>query len=172
MMERLRRGARSSHRPGPARELLTRRLRDGAAVVLPLALLVVGLTGGSALGAQSSRHAGPVVQASSPAPRISSLTTENMTDPLGIDASQPLLGWVITSAARGVSQSKYEIRVAKDENNLVSGQDLAWDSRIVDSGQSFDVPYGGPALASRTRYYWQVRVWDNYGNSSGWSKPA
>lgn len=171
-MERLRRGAPSSHRSGPARELLTRRLRDGAAVVLPLALLVVGLTGASALGAQSSRHAGPVARASSPAPRVSSLTTENMTDPLGIEASQPLLGWVITSAARGVSQSKYEIRVAKDENNLVSGQDLVWDSHIVDSGQSFGVSYGGPALTSRARYYWQVRVWDNYGNASAWSKPA
>jgi alpha-L-rhamnosidase len=172
MMERLCRGAASSHRSGPARELLTRRLRVGAAVVLPLALLVVGLSGASALGAQSSQQAGSVVQASLATPRVSSLTTENMTDPLGIDASQPLLGWVITSAARGVSQSKYEIRVAKDENSLVSGQDLVWDSYIVDSGRSFDVPYGGPALASRTHYYWQVRVWDNYGNSSDWSRPA
>ena len=168
MMERLRRWAPSPHRSGPARGRLTRRLRDGAAVVLPLALLAVGLTGASALGAQSSQHADSVVQASSPTPRVSSLTTENMTDPLGIDTSQPLLGWVTTSAARGISQSKYEIRVAKDE----SGQELVWDSHIVDSGQSFDVPYGGPALTSRTRYYWQVRVWDNYGNASNWSKPA
>lgn len=34
------------------------------------------------------------------------------------------------------------------------------------------MPYGGPALASRTRYYWQVQVWDNNGNGTGWSKPA
>jgi hypothetical protein len=38
--------------------------------------------------------------------------------------------------------------------------------------ESFGVPYGGPALASRTRYYWQVRVWDNYGRVSPWSQPA
>lgn len=134
MMERLRRKAPSSHRSGPARKLLTRRLRVGAAAVLPLALLAVGLTGASALGAQSSPQADSLAQASSPAPSVSSLTTENMTDPLGIDASQPLLGWVITSAARGVSQGNYEIRVAMDENNLVSGQNLVWDSHIVDSG--------------------------------------
>jgi Bacterial alpha-L-rhamnosidase 6 hairpin glycosidase domain/Alpha-L-rhamnosidase N-terminal domain/Bacterial alpha-L-rhamnosidase concanavalin-like domain/Bacterial alpha-L-rhamnosidase C-terminal domain/3-keto-disaccharide hydrolase len=175
MRERLRRRAPSSHRSGPTIELLTRRLRVGVAGVLPVTLVVLTLTGasvGTASGAHSSRQLDPVAQASSPAPLVGSLTTEHMTDPLGIGASHPLLGWVITSAARGVSQSKYEIRVAENENGLVSGQDLVWDSKIVDSGQSFDVPYGGPALAPEARYYWQVRVWDNYGNVSPWSTPA
>ena len=172
MMESLRRRAPSSHRSGPASTLVTRRLRIGIAAVLPLALLVLALTGASAPGAQSSQHAGSATQASSPAPVVGSLTTEDLTNPLGIDSSQPLLGWVITSAARGVSQSKYEIRVAQNENSLVSGHSLLWDSRVVNSGQSFDVPYGGPALTSRTRYYWQVRVWDNYGGASAWSQPA
>jgi alpha-L-rhamnosidase len=160
MRERLRRRAHSSHRSGRATGLLTRRLRVAAAGVLPLTLLVLTLT------------AGPAAQASSPVPLVGSLTTGNMTDPLGIDTSQPQLGWITTSAARGVSQSKYQIRVARDENSLVSDHNLVWDSQIVDSGQSFDVSYGGPALASRTRYYWQVRVWDNHGSASGWSKPA
>ena len=201
MTERLRRRAPSSHRSGPTSKLrssptselwsgptskltsklLRRRLRVGAAGVLPLTLLALTFTGASALGAQSSRQASQAhassahassAQASSAAPQVGSLTTQHMTDPLGIDTGQPLLGWVITSAARGVSQSKYEIRVAQDENNLVSGQNLVWDSQAVNSGQSFDVQYGGPALASRTRYYWQVRVWDNNGNVSAWSEPA
>ena len=171
-MERPRRRAPSPHRSGPVSRLVTRWLRPGAAVVLPLALLVLALTGASAHGAQSSPPAAPAAPASSSAPVVSSLTTEDMTNPLGIDSSQPLLGWVITSAARGVSQGKYQIRVARSENNLVSGHDLLWDSQVVDSGQSFDVPYAGPALTSRTRYYWRVRVWDNYGNASAWSKPA
>ena len=162
-MESLRRRVPSSHRSGPASKLVTRRLRVGTAAVLPLALLVLALTGASAASAQSSPQAGSAAQANLPALAVSSLTTEDMTNPLGIDSSQPLLGWVITSAARKVSQSKYEIRVAQNQNNLVSGQNLLWDSQVVNSGQSFDVPYGGPALTSRTRYYWQVRVWDNYG---------
>jgi alpha-L-rhamnosidase len=170
MMERLRRRAPSSHRTGPTIDPLARRLRVGAAGVLSLALAVLTLTGAATAGAQSSRQA---AQASSAAaPVVSSLTTEHMTDPLGIDASQPLLGWVITSAARGVSQSRYEIRVAQDENSLVSGRNLGWDSGTAVSQQSFDVPYGGPALAPQTRYYWQVRVWDNYGVVSPWSQPA
>jgi alpha-L-rhamnosidase len=161
MRDRLRRGA-PSYRSG----------RAIVAGVVPLTLLVLTFTGAPALGAQPSRQAGLVAQASSPTPLVSSLTTENMTDPLGIDASHPLLGWVITSAARGVVQGKYQIRVARDRNSLASGRDLVWDSGIVDSAQSFDVPYDGPALASQTRYYWQVRVWDNYGSASGWSEPA
>ncbi|HZC27917.1 MAG TPA: family 78 glycoside hydrolase catalytic domain [Actinopolymorphaceae bacterium] len=40
----------------------------------------------------------------------------------------------------------------------------------MSSAQSFDVPYGGPALAQQSRYYWQVRVWDNHGTVSPWSQ--
>ena len=111
-------------------------------------------------------------QASAPAPAVGSLTTEHMTDPLGIDTGSPQLGWIITSAARGVSQSRYQIRVADDASDLKSGRKLVWDSGPVNSAQSFDVAYAGPALASQTRYSWQVRVWDNNGNASDWSKPA
>jgi alpha-L-rhamnosidase len=138
------------------KEKTGRRLRAAVAVVLPLALVVMGLTAASAPGAQSPQAA----------PVVGSLTTQDMTNPLGIDSSRPLLGWVITSAARGLLQSKYEVRLATNEHNLL------WDSGVVNSAQSFDVPYGGPALSSRTRYYWQVRVWDNHGNASGWSKTA
>jgi alpha-L-rhamnosidase len=162
MMEWLRRRAPSSHRSSPASKL-TRRLRVGTAVVLPLSLLVLALTGASAPGAQSSTAQAPVV---------GSLTTEDVTNPLGIDSAQPDLGWVITSAARGVSQSDYQIRVAENESDLASGQHLVWDSGVVKSGQSYNVAYSGPALTSRTRYYWQVRVWDNYGSASAWSAPA
>ena len=117
MRERLRRRKPSSHRSAPTSGPLTRRLRAAAAVVLPLTLALLGLTftGASALGAQPAQSAKPAV---------TELTTNSVTDPLGIDSSQPLLGWVITSAARGVSQGKYEIRVATNEINLVSGQHL------------------------------------------------
>ncbi|NIN72410.1 MAG: hypothetical protein GTO46_10940, partial [Gemmatimonadetes bacterium] len=42
----------------------------------------------------------------------------------------------------------------------------------VDSDRSIHVVYEGPALASGTRYYWQVRVWDGDGAVSDWSAPA
>src|SRR5207244_1217534 len=115
----------------------------------------------------------PAAGAANPPPLVvGSLTTQHMTRPLGVDTSRPLLGWVITSTARGVSQSKYEIRVATEKSSLENGQDLVWDSGPVNSAQSFDVPYAGPALASQTEYYWDVRVWDNHGTVSPWSQPA
>ncbi|HEY4018407.1 MAG TPA: family 78 glycoside hydrolase catalytic domain, partial [Pseudonocardiaceae bacterium] len=132
------------------------RLRAGIAVVLALALFVLLPTPPAAIAEPAGLQVG-------------SLTTEHLTDPLGIDAGHPLLGWVITANGRGVSQSGYEIRVAKDADSLRSGQGLVWDSGVVRSAQSFDVQYGGPALASQTRYHWQVRVWDEHGQASPWS---
>jgi alpha-L-rhamnosidase len=169
MMTRQRRRASSPRRAGPPGNPRRRRLRAAAAGVLALALGVLTLTGATTASALPSRQAalpGPAT------PVAGSLTTDHSTDPLGIDDGHPLLGWVITSAARGVSQSQYEIRVAHDENDLGSGRDLAWDSGTVNSAQSFDVAYGGKALASQTRYYWQVRVRDNDGRLSPWSQPA
>ena len=169
MMARQRRRAPSSHRAGSPGNPRRRRLRVAAASVLSLALGVLTLTGAATASALPSRQAalpGPVT------PAVGSLTTDHSTDPLGIDDSHPLLGWVITSAARGVSQSQYEVRVADDEGGLASGRGLVWDSGAVGSAQSFDVSYGGPALASQTRYYWQVRVRDNDGRLSPWSQPA
>jgi alpha-L-rhamnosidase len=100
-----------------------------------------------------------------------SLTAEHLTDPLGIDTGHPQLGWVITSSGRGVVQTAYQIQVAQSPAALQGGS-LVWDSGKVASARSFDVSYGGPALQSTTRYYWQVRVWDNGGGVSQWSQPA
>jgi alpha-L-rhamnosidase len=138
--------------------------RWSAVAVAAVAILIGWFVGDVSAPAASS--------ADPPPPVVGSLTTEHMTNPLGIDTSHPLLGWVITSAGRGVSQSTYQIRVATDRAGLESGEDLVWDSGPVNSEQSFDVPYGGPALAPRTEYYWHVRVWDNHGNVSPWSQPA
>jgi alpha-L-rhamnosidase len=137
--------------------------------VFSLALGVFTLTGATTASALPS---GPTASPAPATPVAGSLTTDHSADPLGIDDSHPLLGWVITSPARGVSQSQYEIRVARDEISLASGRGLVWDSGAVHSAQSFDVPYAGPALASQARYYWQVRVRDNDGRLSPWSQPA
>ncbi len=131
--------------------------------------MVFTLTGAATANALSSQQA---ASAGSAKPVVGSLTTDQTTNPLGIDDSQPQFGWVITSAARGVSQSSYQLRVAENENDLLDGKELLWDSGTVKSSQSFDVPYGGPAPASQDRYYWQVRVQDNHGTLSAWSTPA
>ncbi len=64
-------------------------------------------------------------------------------------------------------QSAYEVRVGTSE-----GGDDVWSSNKVDSSNQLDVTYGGPDLASQTRYYWQVKVWDGDDQASDWSAPT
>ena len=116
--------------------------------------------------------------ASAPAPAVRSavkvvaLTTEYKTNPLGINAPHPRLSWKLEANGRGVVQSAYQIRVARNERDLRSGSRLVWDTTRVASDQSILRPYEGPALASGQRYVWQVRIADGSGAMSDWSDPA
>jgi alpha-L-rhamnosidase len=103
---------------------------------------------------------------------IGGLKTEYQNDPLGLDAVKPRFSWQLNSRARGAGQSAYEVRVATDADALRSGRSLIWDSGKIDSRQSIFLEYGGPALQSRARYFWQVRVWDEHGSDRGWSRIA
>ncbi|MCW2795586.1 family 78 glycoside hydrolase catalytic domain, partial [Nocardioides sp.] len=108
--------------------------------------------------------------AADPAVTVSHLQANGRVDPLGIPGAAPSLSWVSESTARGVVQSAYEVRVASSEANLESAD--VWSSGKVVSDHQVDVGYGGPALASATRYVWQVRVWDGTDQASAWSEPA
>jgi alpha-L-rhamnosidase len=116
-------------------------------------------------------NAVPSIAAKSDQP-IGGLKTEYQYDPLGVDVANPRFSWQMNSRARGAGQSAYEIRVALDEDALRRAQSLVWDSGKIDSRQSIFVSYGGPGLQSRTRYFWQVRVWDERGLDLGWSRVA
>jgi len=102
---------------------------------------------------------------------VALLRTEYKTNPLGIDATTPRLSWQIRSMERGVIQTAYELQVAASAPALSRGE-LLWTPGKVSSDQSVHVAYAGPALESRGRYHWRVRVWDQHGYASGWSEPA
>jgi alpha-L-rhamnosidase len=97
--------------------------------------------------------------------QVGELRCEYQLNPLGIDARTPRLSWKLSSPTRGVMQSAYEIRVSE---NGKKGNPI-WESGKTISDQSVLVPYAGPALRSRARYSWQVRIWDNTGKASPWS---
>jgi alpha-L-rhamnosidase len=96
---------------------------------------------------------------------VNSQVCEYQTNPLGIDVTHPRLSWKINSDLRNITQSGYEIRVSTDEGM----KKVTYTTGKVKSPQSVFIEYTGPELASRTRYYWQVKVWDNKGNESEWS---
>ena len=88
-------------------------------------------------------------------PQVAALLTNSLADPLGIGGEPPRLSWQLRSDRRGVVQTAYRVRVSSPQLGDV------WDSGKVESRRSVDVPYGGPALRSHTRYTWSVRVWDD-----------
>lgn len=99
---------------------------------------------------------------------VSELTVEHLNNPLSVDASAPRLSWKLRSSLKNTLQTAYEIRVGTDKNGLVAGKGIMWKGTGKTS-QSVLIPYEGPALQSKTRYFWQVRVTDNQGNTSAWS---
>src|SRR5436190_13101208 len=100
---------------------------------------------------------------------VTGLRVEYLIDPLGIDAVHPRLSWRITSGPappeRNTMQAAYEIQVMRSER-------LIWDTGRTPGDSSVFVTYAGPALESRRRYEWRVRVWDAKGRESPWSATA
>jgi alpha-L-rhamnosidase len=95
---------------------------------------------------------------------------EYQSNPLGIDVTTPRFSWQLVSTKNNVLQTAYEIRVGADAASVAKGQKLVWESGKTASAQSLHVPYGGPALKSKQRLFWQVRVTDNQKNTSAWSE--
>ena len=100
------------------------------------------------------------------------LQCEGMQEPMGIDITHPRLSWQLQDSRRGARQAAYEIRVASSSEALAQDHADVWDSGRVDSDQSVNVSYSGPAVESRRRYYWQVRVWDPQGQASTYSQTS
>ncbi len=52
-----------------------------------------------------------------------------------------------------------------------AGTGDVWDSGRVDLTVPW-LDHAGPPLASRTRYHWAVRAWDEQGQPTAWSAPS
>ena len=105
------------------------------------------------------------------------LRCEYLSNPLGLDAPQPRLSWVVensvpTSNARGLRQAAWQVLVASAPERLSGNLGDLWDSGKVVADQSAQVTYAGKTLVSRQDCYWKVMVWDQDGAASAWSPPA
>mgnify|MGYP002639111597 CR=1 FL=1 len=104
--------------------------------------------------------------------RVTSTNCENRINPLGIDVLNPHLGWKLESTFRNKKQSAYQILVSDSEKTLEKNVGNFWNSEKVISAKSIQIEYQGAELKSGIICYWKVRVWDEEGNVSEWSKPA
>jgi alpha-L-rhamnosidase len=100
------------------------------------------------------------------------LRCEFMDNPMGIDAPAPHLSWQSDNRERNWRQSAYRILVSSSPAAARAGKADVWDSGRRESGESIDIAYAGPALASGRRYYWNVHVWDAKGKMSQGAAPA
>src|ERR1700721_834763 len=94
------------------------------------------------------------------------LRCEYLENPLGIDKASPHLSWQSDGPERNWRQVSYEILVASSAELLRAGKADIWASGKITSAESVGIVYRGPALESRRRYYWKVRVWDAEGQVS------
>ncbi len=97
--------------------------------------------------------------------KVENLLTENLINPIGLDATSPRFSWQLRSDKRNIMQTAYEIEVVLDKS-------IVWNSNKITSGQSVHVPYAGNALQSGKKYSWRVKVWGNQGKESEWSDLA
>ena len=90
--------------------------------------------------------------------QIVDLTCNHMKDPIGMD-DRPHFSYRLISDAQGMIQTAYRL-VVSDRNGIV------WDSGRVNSDQQILIPYNGKPLQPKTRYQWQVTVWDQSNDSA------
>jgi alpha-L-rhamnosidase len=98
------------------------------------------------------------------------LRCEYLTNPLGIDAAQPQMSWIVTSSERGQRQTAWQVLVASSPDALAADRGDLWDSGKVESSQTLHIRYAGRPLRSHQECYWKVRVWDKDGRESPWSE--
>ena len=93
------------------------------------------------------------------ATKIVNLRTEAMDTPLGLDETHPYFSWQMSSDHIGALQRAYRVLVAAGEEKLKAGE-YVYDSGMVRSDASLNIPYEGASLRGSTRYFWKVQVWD------------
>ena len=102
---------------------------------------------------------------------VSTVRTENMTNPIGIDTTSPYFGWRLESEKREVLQTAYRILVASSKELLDQDKGDLWDSGKVLSSSSVHIKYEGTKLKSNQYGWWKVKSFTNKGETK-WSEVA
>ena len=90
--------------------------------------------------------------------KLQELKCNYETEPVGVTGS-PVFGWKYLSDQNETVQTEYELRIFR-------GDDIAYDSGLVRSGQSVCVKAEGFAPEPETEYIWSLRIRDNHGETA------
>ncbi|NIG55344.1 family 78 glycoside hydrolase catalytic domain [Chitinophaga sp. Cy-1792] len=102
---------------------------------------------------------------------VTNLRCESLINPTGIDAALPRLSWQLQATQRDIQQTGYQVLVASSKILLDKNQGDIWNSGMVKSSATIQVPYTGQPLNSGQQYFWKVKSWTNKGQAA-WSSTA
>ena len=100
---------------------------------------------------------------------IGQMKCEYLSNPEGIDVTNPRLSWKLESPERGQVQKAYRILVASSPTVLQQNKGDFWDSGRQDTDQTSQIAYSGKKLSSYDKCYWKLCVWDKDNKQSEWS---
>lgn len=96
---------------------------------------------------------------------ITNIRCEYLTQPIGIDTQSPRFTWKYGKTTYNFIQKAYQIRVASTMQLLEEGNADVWVSDKITDNFPRAKYTGTTPLLPHVRYYWNVTVWDNKGNS-------
>ena len=102
-------------------------------------------------------------------PKITDLKCEYATDPIGLDIRSPQLSWRMESEGRGVLRVRPAGSSSPRPKTIWHGTKAYGTAERRKSSRSSGIRYEGPALQSRTEYFWKVKVQCSDGRQTGWS---
>ncbi|CZT09432.1 uncharacterized protein RAG0_14205 [Rhynchosporium agropyri] len=96
------------------------------------------------------------------------LRTNRLARPLGIDAFPVEFSWqlVAKQPSCSITQSAYELQVSTCPS--FNTENIVWASgkTATIKNPSLTAIYAGNSVISRTRYYWRLRIWDQFDEPS------
>ena len=94
--------------------------------------------------------------------RVEGLHTEHLINPIGIDEIHPRLNWMLKDSQQGAKQSAYQLIIGTDSSALKGGEGNSWSTTKINSAAML-VTYQGKPLNPFTKYFWQVKLWNQKG---------
>jgi len=101
--------------------------------------------------------------------RIDEAFCNNRINPIGVNSAELFFSWQMQSDQNGVTQSAYQLVISSTIKKLNTDKFDVYNTELIASNQSIQVPYRGPTLQPARTYYWKIRVRGNDGAFSKWS---